>query len=537
MAEVSAEPHPFSLRTISGAQIEVRPGSGAADAPVTLLAFFTTDCPTCQLTLPYLDRLAAELGGSARVLAISQDPPAATERFVRMLDLKLPVLLDSELEVTRQYDPQSVPTLLLLDSELNVIRSEVGFSKQAINEIAEAMASAAGVEPTVIAPEHDGAPAAKPGCGSRHLEEGLGTGELPASDAVYVKRGPRASRVEVPAGADIDDFCAAQGFGDFLPVIPPTAKRVDAMLAATDLPPEEVIALLPPNYGMATVEKIAANAVMAGCEPKMMRVLIPLIRAAADEKFNLHGAQATTHFAAPLILMNGPIPRELGFHGGRNLFSNVARANTTVGRAFQLILANIGGARSDGIDMSTLGNPGKFSFCIAENEAESPWEPFRITEGFTLEQSTLTLYACEPPVGVSEHMTREPERVMRALCHALEGVWTYTACIGFEALVVIGPEHAKTLAAGGLSKSDVRKFLFENSGVRIDAMAEGVEGAKFKMLYPRITIDGEERFQKFRSEQSIRIIVAGGTAGKFSAVLGSWVTGPIGSQLVTYPIE
>ncbi len=155
------------------------------------------------------------------------------------------------------------------------------------------------------------------------------------------------------------------------------------MVKASGLAAETVIARIPPCYGEATVEKIAANAVMAGCVPEMMRVLIPLVRAVCDERFNAHGVQATTHFAAPLIIVNGPVRAELGFLVAAERFSNVARANSTLGRALQLILLNLGGARPDGIDMSALGNPGKFSYCIAENEEENPWEPLHVECGLT----------------------------------------------------------------------------------------------------------------------------------------------------------
>ena len=187
------------------------------------------------------------------------------------------------------------------------------------------------------------------------------------------------------------------------------------MLEATPLSPEETIGLVPPNYAAATVEKIAANAVMAGCAPEMMRVLVPLMRAACDERLSLHGVQATTHFAAPLVVVNGPVRRELGFASGQNVFSNVARANSTLGRALQLILRNIGGARPDSIDMSTLGNPGKFSFCIAEYEEQSPWEPLHVERGFLADQSALTLFAAESPRGVSEHTSTTAKGVLKAI--------------------------------------------------------------------------------------------------------------------------
>ncbi len=310
------------------------------------------------------------------------------------------------------------------------------------------------------------------------------------------------------------------------------------MLAATTLPPDRIVARVPPNYGMATVEKIAANAVMAGCEPEMMRALVPLIRAACDERFNIHGVQATTHFAAPLIVVNGPVRRELGFACGSNVFSNVARANSTLGRAFQLILANIGGARPGELDMSTLGNPGKFSYCIAENEEENPWPPLHTEFGFDRGQSAVSLFAAEPPHGVSEHNARDGRTILRAISRALATVFSYRFCFGWEAMVVLCPEHVKTLSRSGFTKDSIREFLFENTGIPVrEYETDGGEGTQFTQLYQRATINGEECYRKFARPDQIRIVVAGGTAGKFSAVIGSWATGPRGSQMVSYPID
>jgi hypothetical protein len=232
------------------------------------------------------------------------------------------------------------------------------------------------------------------------------------------------------------------------------------------------------------------------------------------------------------------VRRELGFYSRQNVFSNVARANSTLGRALQLILLNLGGARPDGIDMSALGNSGKFSFCIAENEEESPWEPLHVEKGFRREQSALSLFAAEPPRGVSEHTAQDGETVLRAICSALTTVWSYRACLRFEAVVVLCPEHVKTLHRDGFSKEQIRQFLFENTGVPVRHYArdDHGEGTQLVSQYREITIQGEPCYQKFRVPESIQIFVAGGTAGKFSAVLGSWTTGPAGSQMVTYPI-
>ena len=518
----------FSLRRLDGTTFRFEKGEQLKPC---LLVFFETDCPTCLLTIPYLNRLSRELGRESTVLGVSQDGGRPTRELVNQAPIEFPVVLDDGLNVTKLYDPVAVPTLFLIDIDGNIIRTESGFNKRALNEIAAAMAG----RPLTIAPPFDGAPETKFGCASRHLEA-TGEGEIASAPNPYVKRAARASRIELDDSIDPFEYCMR--FGDPLPVIPPTLDRVERMLAATSLPPEEVIALIPPNYGAATVEKIAANAVMAGCEPAMMRVLTVLVRAVCDERYNIHGVQATTHFAAPLVIINGPIRREMGFVCGSNVFSNVARANSTLGRALQLILTNLGGARHGEIDMSTLGNPGKFSYCIAENEEENPWEPLHVERGFKPDQSTLTLFTGEAPHGVSEHMAREGKQILKTISRALATVWSYRLCAGVEAMVVLCPEHVRTLRRDGFTKQAVRDFLFENTGIPLRHYEDGAgEGTQHVKFYKQAEIDGEPCYLKFTDPSAIKLLVAGGAAGKFSAVIGSWAAGPRGSQMVTYPIE
>jgi peroxiredoxin len=525
----------FSLPRLDGGEWRLERGKPS------LLVFFETDCPTCRLAIPYLNKLAQALDGKAEVIGISQDGEAPTRELVEQAPIKFTVVSDRDLIVSREYDPQAVPALFLIDAAGRIARTSVAFDKAELNAIATEMLNAAGVEPFELAGRYDGAPETKPGCVSRHLEPRV-EGDPASSVNLYAERGTRASRVELDDGVDPYEFCCEAGFADPLPVIPPTAERVDRMLGGTRfperLPPDRVVARVPPNYGMATVEKIAANAVMAGCKPEMMRVLIPLIRAACDERFNLHGVQATTHFAAPLIIVNGPLRRELGFACGGNVFSNVARANSTLGRAFQLILKNIGGARPAEQDMSTLGNPGKFSYCIAENEEENPWAPLHTEFGLDRGQSAVTLFAAEPPHGVSEHNAREGRAILKAISRSLATVFSYRFCLLWEAIVVLCPEHVKTLHRGGFTKDSIREFLFENTGIPVKEYEEdGGEGTQFAQLYQRATINGEECYRKFARPDQIKIVVAGGTAGKFSAVIGSWATGPRGSQMVCYPVD
>lgn len=483
--------------------------------------------------MPYLNRLAS-LALKANIIGVSQDSEAATRELAEQLPIEFPVLLDRDLTVSRLYDPVAVPTFFLIGGNGKVVATEIGFDKASLNAMGRTIAEAAGLEPFEVAGQFDGAPASKPGCMSRHLEPST-EGELAPAASVYATRGSRASRITLEDSADAFEYCAS--FGDPLPVVPPTVERVKRMLLATPLAPDEVVAMIPPNYAAATVEKIAANAVMAGCEPAMMRVLVPLIRALCDERFNIHGVQATTHFAAPLVIVNGPIRHELGFASGSNVFSNVARANSTLGRALQLILTNLGGARPGEIDMSTLGNPGKFSYCIAENEESSPWEPLHVELGFARDQSAVTLFAAEPPRGVSEHNARDARGVLKAISRVLATSWSYRLCAGIEAIVVLCPEHVKTIAREGFTKTQTRKYLLENTGIPIKCFedSEG-EGTQYTRLYKQAVIDGESCYLKFQDISAIKIIVAGGAAGKFSAVISSWAAGPRGSQMVTYPI-
>jgi hypothetical protein len=505
------------------------PIPGLQSGKKALLVIFETDCPTCQLALPYLNSLRQD---SVQVIGLSQDDERSTREFVNQLKIAYPVEPDSGLKISRAYDPRNVPTFYLLDERGQVQQTLVGFDKQGLNELASDLGQPA------IAPPDDGAPAWKPGCSSRHREPQI-EGGADQNGAKFLRRtGDLASRITLRDEEDIFEYCRKK-FGDALPVVPPTLEKVEAMVRASGLAPETIITRVPPFYSEATVEKIAANAVMAGCAPEMMRVLLPLIRAACDERFNLHGVQATTHFAAPLVMINGPVRQELGFWSKQNVFSNVARANSSLGRAFQLILLNIGGGRPDGIDMSALGNPGKFSFCIAENEEENPWEPFHVTRGLRREQSGVSLFAAEPPRGVSEHTAPAGKTVLETISFALATVWSYRTCLMPEAIVILCPEHVKTIHRDGFTKEQVRQFLFENTGVPVRhySKEERAEGTQLAANYKEITVRGEKCYQKFRSPEAISIFVTGGTAGKFSAVMGSWSTGPTGSQMVTYPIR
>jgi peroxiredoxin len=507
-----------------------------------LVVFLETDCPTCRLAVPYVERLVEALGpdGIARVVAVSQDGEEESLELVEAYGVSFPVLRDADLEVSRAFDPPSVPAFFLVRRDRTVERSSVGFEKEEINRLAEALLLDVGLEPRVIAAPDDGAPALMPGCSSRHLEPVMEDASAPRAEPIDLRpvRGARASRVEVPDDVDPYEYCMVTGYSPFLPVVPPTAARVDAFLAETSLAPEHVLGLVPPCYGTATVEKVAANAVMAGCQPEYMEVLFPMVRAVCDERFNLHGVQATTHSATPLTILSGPAGERLGFASGAGVFGNTSRANSTVGRALQLVMTNLGGAKPGEIDMATLASPGRFSYCIAENHRDSPWGPLHVDRGFSADDSAVTLFAGAGLTVVSEHTARTGAGVLRTLAASLATVWSWRSCGRVEAVVVLCPEHAATLAADGFTKERARDFLFHNTGVPLRAYDhEGTEGTQLRDYYEEIAIDGEPHYRKFSDPSQIVLVVAGGTAGKFSGIIGGWLSGPRGSQMVTYPVR
>ncbi|GIX46904.1 MAG: hypothetical protein KatS3mg131_1115 [Candidatus Tectimicrobiota bacterium] len=342
---------------------------------------------------------------------------------------------------------------------------------------------------------------------------------------------------------DVDaiEFYFDKGVTDGLPVVPPTEERVQRMLAATSRAPDEVIALVPPNYGEATVEKIAVNAVMAGCKPAYLPVVLAGVQAMCDERVNLHGVQGTTHTATPLFIVNGPIRRELDINCGAGVFGSGWRANATIGRALRLIMVNIGGARPGEIDKSTMGHPGKYTYLIGEYEEVSPWEPLHVEQGFAREQSTISVYCCDAPQCISNHGSRTARGILQTIGASMAVGWSDKTYLADSYLVVIGPEHAKTIAADGLSKQDVKRFLYETVRRPLRELLpgpDGSEGLARERLPGWLDATRDETLvPKVASPEGIIVVVAGGTAGRFSLHMCGWGSGAGASRLVTVPIS
>jgi hypothetical protein len=265
-----------------------------------------------------------------------------------------------------------------------------------------------------------------------------------------------------------DDFDAIQRlyrdrrWTDGLPIVPPTRERVDAMLAGVNGQRDALVARLAPAFGAATLEGIAINAVMAGCEPELLPALVAAVQAVSAPELNLQAVQATTNPVAVWIIVNGPLATRLGFASRFNCLGEGHWANATLGRALRLVLRNIGGALPGEMDRATQGQPGRFSFCCAENEAESPWEPLHVERGFRPDQSTVTVVAAEGTLNMNTHSDAGDEllhSIARTLMHPASNEYVF----GGEPWLVLSPEHAATLAQAGYTRASLKTRLWDIS--------------------------------------------------------------------------
>lgn len=271
----------------------------------------------------------------------------------------------------------------------------------------------------------------------------------------------------VGAFEEINAAYCAEHLSDGLPIVPPAPSRLAKMLECTSRAREDVVATLPPYRGLATVEKIAINAIMAGCLPEYLPVVIAAVEALAEERFNLYGVQATTNPATPLLIVNGPIRKKLGVNAGGNAFGPGWRANATIGRAVRLILLNIGGGRPGTLDKATQGQAAKYTYCVAENEEESPWEPLHVERGFDRNASTVTVVGASANHNIIDTASQTPHGILTTIAGAMATIGTNDVIYGGEPFLAVCPEHAKKIAMGGFTKADVKRFLFYNARVSL----------------------------------------------------------------------
>ena len=312
-----------------------------------------------------------------------------------------------------------------------------------------------------------------------------------------------------------------RGWTDGLPIIPPTEELVEEMLQFTDRKRDETVAKLAPRWGKATPEKIAVNAVMAGCLPEYMPVLVAAVEALGDPQFNLFALQATTNPVAPLLIVNGPVRNELKVNYSFGAFGPGWQANATLGRAIRLMLVNIGGGMPGTTDKAIQGHPAKFTFCAAENEEESPWEPLHVSRGLKKEVSAVTV------VGVqAEHnfvvWDGRGESFLSVAANAMSAFATNNAFHAGTAVLVMNPGHAQIVARLGYSRADVQKYMYDNAHISLGSVPRQ-EVPHYQLRRPKFGWDVNDAFMSITDKpDDIMVVVIGavGAHGQFLPTFG-----------------
>ncbi len=324
----------------------------------------------------------------------------------------------------------------------------------------------------------------------------------------------------------------SRGWGDGLPMVAPTKERVDAMLAAggASVDPDEVIATLEPRLGEATRRLVAVNAVLAGCPNGVLPVLVSAVRALARPELNLRGVNATTHPVAPLLVVHGAAVREQGFNPGLGTFGPGNRANASVGRAIRLLLLHVAGARPGDGDASTQGQPSKYAYCIAENESASPWPGYPRSVGCEAD-SAVTIHCGENPHNFHDMESQAPAPILEKAASVMATLGSNNAPVSSaEFFVVLGPEHAATIADAGWTRRDIQSFLYERARLPARSFRRAFEVVQ---LRPWIDALSDDDLAPITDHpDNVRVLVAGG-AGKHSCVIPSWGM----TRSVTLPVE
>jgi hypothetical protein len=452
------------------------------------VAVVKRECPTCELVVPVLRSLDA----TAPLHVFVQDDPSYDEGLRHVVD-------DSALEVSYRYGIETVPTLIRVAGGQETERV-VGWDRDAWRAI------------TGIDELADGLPALRPGCGSRTRDPGM-----PAKLRVrYGETGLVSRTIEVPDEIDPIEACYDRGWSDGLPVVPPTRERVLEMLDGTRRKPDEIVGLVPPNLAPCTVEKVAINAVMAGCKPEYLPVVLAAVQTALLPEFHLHAVLATTNAVGPVVMINGPIARTIGMNAKGNVFGQGNRANATIGRALQLVVRNVGGGRPGEIDRAVFGNPGKYTFCFAEDDEDQRWESYAVSLGYAPDASTVTIFAGDGNTPIVDHTSRTPEELCRSFAGCLNAIYHPGHVISVQAFLAVGGEHAQVFYDAGWSKQRVLQELEGLLRIPTERIVPGRAG-RDGLTLERLAAPDVPKF----ATGPFNIIRAGGSAGKYSAIISS----------------
>ncbi len=326
-----------------------------------------------------------------------------------------------------------------------------------------------------------------------------------------------------------------KGWGDGFPLIAPTEEKVNEMLKGTKRSPDEIITVLQPGMGLATVKAIAINAVMAGCQPKHLPVLIAAVQAMNEPEFQLRIVAMSTGPHTPMLVVNGPIAKELDINSGRGALGpgKESASNTVLGRAVRLILMNIGHAYLNSMDMDTLGSPNKYSMCIAENEKDSPWKPYHVSRGHTSDESTVTVFSVEAQFGIFDTKNSTPEGILTSFAGTINSIGTAFTRSWFiprrrsDCAVLLSPAHARAIAAAGWDKEDVQEYLYRESRLPVKLFKNTEQMERLKPSCRWILDAPDDMLLPIVGAQDwYHIFVVGGPGGKssFTAGVGRAIT-------------
>jgi thiol-disulfide isomerase/thioredoxin len=457
-----------------------------------LVVFAKHECETCVMVEPVLGELARS---GLPLVVYTQDDPAFP-KLVKPRD-------DSSLEQSFRHDIETVPTVIRFENGREVART-FGWSRSEWERVTGQKNLGADL------------PAMRPGCGSKSREPGVWEQLL----TQFGETGIAARRITIGEWDDEIEACYDRGWSDGLPVVPPTDARILRMLEGTTRKPDEVIGLVPPNLSPITVEKVAINAVLAGCKPEYMPVVLAALEAALEPEATMHGVLCTTCFSGPILVVNGPITREIGMNSGINCLGQGNRANATIGRALQLIIRNVGGGRPGELDRAVLGGPGKYTFCFAEDESDPTWMPLSVARGIAPGKNAVTLFQGDGIQGFIDQRSRTPEELTKSLAMSLLAVGNWKLCEFTNAMLVLVPEHYAIYRNAGWDRARITRELHAamvRPGADVIYGAHGVgEGIDVKRK--------DEMVNKFWPE-GLLIVHAGGQAGLFSAICAGWTGG------------
>lgn len=470
-----------------------------------LIAFVKRDCPTCELVAPVLAQLAA----ANAVTVYSQDDPNFPAGLNDVID-------DTRLDASHRHGIEIVPTIVRVKNNTEQARI-VGWDKREWQSF------------TGVADLGTDLIDWKAGCGAINVEPAV----LEQLKIRFDETGIQSRRVELGSAEDEIEAMYERDWSDGLPLVPPTEVRVLRMLQGTVREPSESLGKCPPNMGDLTVEKVAVNAVMAGCKPEYLPVVLAACEAILDDDFGMHGVLATTMYVSPVLIVNGPVRNRIGMNSGVNALGQGNRANATIGRAVQLVVRNVGGGKPGEVDRANLGNPGKYSYCFAEDEEGSCWTPLSTDFGFDPAVSTVTAFTGYGLQGIVDQKARDPESLCHTFAASLRALSNPKIVPGGDAVLVVCPEHERVFREAGWSKQQLSERLYELIQIPGAELVAGVAGIAEGI--PASMAD--QTFSKIRPG-GLLIVRAGGGAGMFSGIIGGWLaSGPVGSVPVTKEIK